>query len=185
MSTSFLKRNDCVLVVVDIQEKLHTAMEDTFKEVYVKNSIILIETAKAIGLPIVVSEQYPKGLGPTIDEIAVHLVSIPRLEKLFFSCYREDRIKSAIHASGRKTAVIIGIETHVCIMQTVLDLMEAGYSVVIASDAVCSRRLHDMHIALDAMAHSGVFVYSTEAIAFMLMEKAGTELFKQLSPLFK
>jgi len=81
--------------------------------------------------------------------------------------------------------VVIGIETHVCVMQTVLDLKEAGYSVVVASDAVCSRRLHDRHTALDALACSGVLVYSTEAIAFMLMEKAGTELFKQLSPLFK
>jgi nicotinamidase-related amidase len=183
--SGFLKRDDCFLVVVDIQKKLHAAMEDTFKEIYVKNCVILIETAKAIGLPIVVSEQYPRGLGPTIDEIAVHLVSIPRLEKLFFSCYREGGIKSAIQAAGRKTAVVIGIETHVCVMQTVLDLMDAGYFVIVASDAVCSRRLHDMHTALDAMARSGVFVYSTEAIAFMLMEKAGTELFKQLSPLFK
>lgn len=183
--SAFLKRNDCFLVVVDIQRRLHVAMEESFKETYVKNSIILIEAAKTCGLPIIVSEQYPKGLGATIDEVAAHLDGIPRLEKLFFSCYREDVIKSAIHASGRRTAVVIGIETHVCVMQTVLDLMAAGYAVVVASDAVCSRREHDRVVSLDAMACSGAMVYPTEAIAFMLIERAGTELFKQLSGLFK
>jgi nicotinamidase-related amidase len=183
--SAFLKKNECFLIIVDIQERLHTAMEGQFKDTYVKNSVILIETAKSCQVPIIVSEQYPKGLGPTIADAAAHLEGIYRHEKLFFSCYRDEGLRKAIKSTGRKTAVIIGIETHVCVMQTAIDLLADGYSVVIASDAVCSRRAHDRETSLDAMARLGVFVYPTETIAFMFMEKAGTDLFKKLSGLFK
>jgi nicotinamidase-related amidase len=182
---AFLKKDECFLLVVDIQERLHAAMEDQLKDTYIKNCIILIETAKSCRIPIIVSEQYPKGLGPTIDSAAKHLDGIPRQEKLFFSCYRDEGIKKAIKSTGKKMAVIIGIETHVCVMQTALDLLKDGYRVVIASDAVCSRREHDRVASLDAMARLGVLVYPTETIAFMFMEKAGTDLFKKLSVLFK
>jgi isochorismate hydrolase len=183
--SEFLKKEGCFLMVVDIQERLHAAMEGQFKDTYVKNGVILIETAHACQVPIVVSEQYPKGLGPTIAEAAAHLEGITRHEKLFFSCYRDEGIKKAIKSTGRKTAVIIGIETHVCVMQTAMDLLADGYRVVIASDAVCSRRAHDRVTSLDAMARLGVLIYPTETIAFMFMEKAGTDLFKKLSGLFK
>ncbi len=183
--SAFLKKDECFLIVVDIQERLHAAMEDQLKETYVKNSVILIETAKSCQIPIIVSEQYPKGLGPTIADAAGHLEGIRRHEKLFFSCYRDEGIKKAIKSTGRKTAVIIGIETHVCVMQTAIDLFNDGYCVVIAGDAVCSRRAHDRGTSLDAMVRLGVLVYPTETIAFMFMEKAGTDLFKKLSVLFK
>lgn len=182
---AFLNRNECILVVVDIQERLHVAMEETFKETYVKNGIILIETARTLGMPLIVSEQYPRGLGKTIDVISGHIEGLPRMEKLAFSCMRDNAIRKAVEDSGRKTAVLIGIETHVCVMQTALDMMDAGYQSVIASDAVCSRRSHERITALDAMARLGVMVYPTETIAFMLMERAGTPEFKTLSPLFK
>jgi nicotinamidase-related amidase len=181
----FLKRDSCFLLVIDIQDRLHATMEDQFKNIYVKNSVILIETAKSCQIPIIVSEQYPKGLGPTINDAAGHLEGIHRHEKLFFSCYRDEGIKKAIKSTGRKTAVIVGIETHVCVMQTAIDLLTDGYRVVIAGDAVCSRRPYDRVTSLDAMARLGVLVYPTETIAFMLMEKAGTDLFKKLSGLFK
>jgi nicotinamidase-related amidase len=181
----FLKREDCLLVVVDIQERLYGAMDAGFKDTFLKNSIVLIETAKASGIPLVVSEQYPKGLGKTVSEISRSLGDIPCLEKFSFSCYREKALKNAIDSTGKRAAIICGIETHVCVMQTVLDLMAAGYSVAVASDAVCSRRMHDRLTALEAMGRSGALIYSTETIAFMLMEKAGTPLFKQISPLFK
>jgi nicotinamidase-related amidase len=183
--STFLKKDECFLLVVDIQERLHAVMEDQLKETYVKNSVILIETAKSCQIPIIVSEQYPKGLGPTITEATGHLEGIRRHEKLFFSCYRDEGIKKAIKSTGRKTAVIIGIETHVCVLQSALDLLADSYRVVIAGDAVCSRRAHDRVTSLDAMARRGVLVYPTETIAFMIMEKAGTDLFKKLSGLFK
>lgn len=183
--SAFLKRDDCLLLVVDIQERLHAAMEEQFRDAYVKNGIILIETAKACKIPVIVSEQYPKGLGPTIAEVSGHLEGIARYEKLFFSCYRNENIKKAVKSTGRKTAVISGIEAHVCVMQTAIDLLADGYNVVIAADAVCSRREHDRVTSLDALARLNVLIYPAETIAFMLIEKAGTDIFKQLSPLFK
>jgi nicotinamidase-related amidase len=183
--SAFLKRDECLLMVVDIQERLHAAMEEQFKNTYIKNSIILIETAKACKIPVIVTEQYPKGLGPTVAEMSGHLEGIPRYEKLSFSCYRNENIKKAIRSTGRKTAVMSGIETHVCVMQTAIDLVADGYKVVIAADAVCSRRAHDRVKSLDALARLDVLVYPTETIAFMLIEKAGTDIFKQLSPMFK
>ena len=182
---AFLRKEDCLLLVVDIQERLHAAMDEKFKDPYVKNGIILMETAHACNIPVIVSEQYPKGLGRTIAEAAGHLEGIPRHEKLHFSCCRDENIRKAVDLTGRKTVVVIGIEAHVCVMQTALDLLEAGYRVVIAADAVCSRRARDKDAALEAMARLGALVYPTEAIAFMLIEKAGTELFRKLSPLFK
>ena len=180
-----LNPDDCILGIVDIQDRLYRAMEPEFKNIFVKNAAILIETAKAFAMPIIVSEQYPKGLGKTIPEIDGHLKDIPRFEKLFFSCYRENLIRERIEKQGKASVIVAGIETHVCVLQTVLDLLKDGYNVVVASDAVCSRREMDRHSALDSMAQAGAVIYSTEAIAFMLMEKAGTPRFKQLSSLFK
>lgn len=182
---AFLNKADCFLMIVDIQERLHVAMEQEIKDTYVKNGIILIRTARALDMPLIVSEQYPRGLGKTIPEVAEPLEGIPAMEKLSFSCMRDDAMKRAVHDTGRKTAIIAGIETHVCVMQTALDLMDAGFRVVIAPDAVCSRRAADRVTALDAMARLGVLVYPTETIAFMLMERAGTPEFKILSPLFR
>jgi nicotinamidase-related amidase len=185
MNKYLLRAEDCMLLVVDIQQRLFVAMEEGFKGTFLKNGIILMESAKALGLPIVVTEQYPKGLGATIDEVGAVLEGAPRYEKLFFSCYRDQAIQEAIDGAGRKTVIVSGIETHVCVFQTVVDLLMAGYRVVVASDAVCSRKASDRLTALDEMARAGALVYSTEMIVFMLLEKAGTEPFKKLSPLFR
>lgn len=183
--SAFPNRDDCFLMVVDIQQRLYDAMEEGFRATFLRNSIILIEAAKASGIPIVVSEQYPRGLGDTIDAIGQHTTGLPRLEKLSFSCWRDRAIRERIDSLCRGTAIICGIEAHVCVMQTAFDLMAAGYQAVVSDDAVCSRRIHDRLSALGAMERSGALVYSTEAITFMLIEKAGTELFRKLSPLFR
>ena len=183
--SAFLNRDECLLMVVDIQERLHAAMEEAHRDAYVKNGVILVESTRVLGMPLIVSEQYPRGLGKTIEEVASRIEGIPRMEKLSFSCLRDEAIRNAFEETGRRTAVLIGIEAHVCVMQTALDLVDAGYRSVIASDAVCSRRSHDRAAALDAMARLSVLVYPTETIAFMLMEKAGTPEFKALAPLFK
>ncbi len=180
-----LTPKECMLLVIDIQERLYAAMEPAFKETMVKNANILIETAKAFEMPIVVSEQYPKGLGNTITPLEENLKEIPKTEKLFFSCCREEPIKASIRKEKRGTVIVLGIETHVCVLQTVLDLLYDGYDVVLASDAVCSRREFDRTASIEAMRDAGAIIYPTESIAFMLMEKAGTLVFKQLSPLFK
>lgn len=185
MSVHPLRAEDCMLMVVDIQQRLFAAMEEGFRDTFLKNARILIQAAQGLDLPVVVTEQYSKGLGSTIDEVASVLEGVPRYEKLFFSCYRDRAIQAAVDGLSRKTVLILGIETHVCVFQTVLDLLMAGYRVVVADDAVCSRRAHDRQTALAELGRAGALVYSTEMIAFMLLEKAGTQAFRKLSPLFR
>ena len=185
MSRFQFKPQDTILLVIDIQERLHQAMEEASKTAYIKNSGILIRTAQAFNIPIVVSEQYPRGLGPTIPEIRTLLGETRVHEKMAFSCWAEAPIRAAIEACARSTVVVIGIEAHVCVLQTVMDLIASGYNAVVATDAVCSRTATDRVTALAAMAAAGAVAYSTESIAFMLLERAGTPEFKQVSPLFK
>ncbi len=185
MSSYLLRAEDCLLMTVDIQQKLFAAMEEGSRETFLKNSIILLETARVFEMPILISEQYPKGLGPTIDEIGAHVTGMPRYEKLHFSLYRDPVINTRVNSLAKKTVIVTGIEAHVCVFQTVMDLLMAGYRVIVAEDAVCSRRDRDRQTALAEMGRAGAAVYSTEMTAFMLLEKAGTEQFKKLAPLFR
>jgi nicotinamidase-related amidase len=185
IATFILNREDSALIVIDIQERLAAAMKETIIEKVIKNSGILIETAKLFGMPIVVSEQYRKGLGATVPVLQEKIAGAGVSEKLHFDCTKDDILSKKIAATGRKTFIIIGIETHVCVFQTALSLLGQGYRVVIASDAVASRRQHDWEYSLRALAQAGAVIYPTETISFMLLEKAGTEEFKKLSPLFK
>jgi len=185
MSRFQFKPQEALLLVIDIQERLHQAMEEARRSAYVKNSGILIKTAQALCMPIVVSEQYPRGLGSTIPEIDALLGQASKYEKLAFSCWGEAPIRAAIEDSGRAAVIVIGIEAHVCVLQTVMDLIAAGYNAVVATDAVCSRNASDRVTAVQAMAEAGAVAYSTESIAFMLLQRAGTPEFKQVSPLFK
>jgi len=180
-----LKRDDAALIVIDIQERLAAAMKEKIMEQVVKNTAILIETAKTFGMPLVVSEQYRKGLGQTLPALQEKIAGCDVLEKIHFDCTRDDALGRTMAAVGRKTFVITGIETHVCVFQTALSLLCGGYRVVVASDAVASRRKHDWEYSLRALAQAGAVVYPTETISFMLLEKAGTAEFKKLSPLFK
>lgn len=179
------KPEETLLLVIDIQERLHAAMDAASQAAYIKHSGILIQTATALAMPVVVSEQYPRGLGKTIPEIDAFLPDVPRAEKLSFSCWREETLRRAIEQTGRTTVVVAGIEAHVCVLQTVMDLLQAGYNPVVATDAVCSRFIADRSTAIAAMSAAGAVAYSTESIAFMLLERAGTPAFKQISPLFK
>ncbi len=185
MNKFIVRPEDTELIVIDIQERLFAAMEEQYKPALVKNNTILIKTANTFGMPVVVSEQYPKGLGPTVTELAELLGGVPKIEKLYFSCFRDENLRKAIEAAGKKNVIVTGIETHVCVLQTVLDLIQKGYNPVVASDAVLSRNASDRIAAIEAMRDAGAVVYPTETIAFMLLEKAGTSEFKQLSPLFK
>ncbi len=180
-----LKRDDTALIVIDMQERLAAAMNETVMAQAVKNTAILIETAGTFGMPVVVSEQYRKGLGPTLPRLQEKIAGCDVLEKLYFDCTRDDALDRKIASVGRKTFVITGIETHVCVFQTALSLLTKGCRVVVASDAVASRRKHDWEYSLRALDRAGAIIYPTETISFMLLEKAGTPEFKKLSPLFK
>ncbi len=178
-----LRQNDTVIVVVDIQGKLAQMMTDK-TEVY-KNAKIMISGAQILELPIILTEQYPEGLGFTIPEIAELLQGIEPITKTSFSCCGEDRFNSALETLGRKQVVLIGIETHVCVWQTAYDLLAAGYEVFVVADAVSSRKAANKNIGLEKMRDAGAVLTCTETALFELMKKSGGEKFKQISRLVR
>ena len=185
MSRFEIKREDSLLLMIDIQERLFVAMQPGIQDMLKKNAAILLKTADELKIPVVVTEQYRKGLGNTLPELSSLCGESPNLEKLFFNCMKDESINSEISRSGKKTVIITGIESHICVFQTALSLLDMNCNVVIASDGVASRRTHDWKTAMKALSEAGAIVLPTETIAFMLIEKAGTPEFKALSPLFK
>lgn len=180
-----IERNNSLVLMIDIQEKLFQAMSQESQAMLKKNSAILLNTAAEFAIPVIVTEQYRKGLGETIAELKELAGESLNLEKIHFDCMKNEEIKQAILKTDKKTVIITGIELHICVFQTALSLLASGFKVVIASDAVASRRKHDYKTALKVLSEAGALIYPTETIAFMLLEKAGTPEFKKLSPLFK
>jgi nicotinamidase-related amidase len=172
------------LLVVDIQERLLPAMADGDR--VVARTRILLKTADELGLPTAVSEQYPKGLGHTLPGLIGNRAQV--FEKLSFSCWRDTNIRQhfiALHENGRPQVIVAGIEAHVCVLQTSIDMAQAGFAVFAVSDAMSSRTKESATLALTRMAHAGVEVINTEMAVFELLEKAGTPQFKALSALVK
>jgi len=185
LSRYYPERDDTLLLIIDIQERLFSVMDEDVQETVTKNTGILTELSLLYDIPIIVTEQYPVGLGHTVTEVLDRTIDAEPLEKLYFDCTRDDGIMKAIEDAGKKTVLVTGIETHVCVFQTVLSLLKRGYNVIIASDAVASRRKHDWKTALQTLREAGALVYPTESIAFLMLEIAGTQEFKRISPLFK
>jgi len=185
MTNYYISPKDSMLLVIDIQEKLLKAMKDDEKEKIIRNSIILSKTAKELTMPIIASEQYKKGLGETIASVSDAIGDAPILEKMHFDCCKDDSINSSLSSLNKNTVVICGIESHVCVLQTALNLMNQGKNVVIAYDAVASRRKADWQTAMDTLREAGAVIYPTESIVFMLLEVAGTPQFKAIAPLIK
>ena len=174
---------DTVAVCVDIQEKF-TGIIYKFDKIF-KNTQKLIDGLNILEVPILVTEQYPKGLGYTISEIKQHLSEYNPIEKVAFSCCGSDDFCDAIKKTGKKIVIVFGIETHVCVLQTVLDLIEMGYQPVLIEDCVSSRNKSDRKIALNRMRQEGAILTSYESVLFELSKVAGTEKFKQISNLVK
>ena len=177
-----LSRDRAALLVVDIQERLIPAMPPEIVERVVKHTRILIEAARLLGLPIVVSQQYPKGLGPTIAPIEEALAGadpVYRFDKLEFSA------AAGMPKLARHQWIVCGMEAHVCVYQTARDLVARGAEVHVVADAVCSRTKTNWRIGLDLAARAGAVVTSTEVVVFDLLERAGTDDFKALSKLVK
>ena len=180
-----LDKGEVVLVIIDIQEGLMKAMDPEVGRNLTRNVQILINFARVMGIPTIATEQYPRGLGKTIPEVAAELGSVTPIEKLSFSCGRVGAFDEGLRGLGRKEIVLTGIETHVCVLQTAADLIEKGYGVHVTADAVCSRRKLDWEIGLRWMENMGAMITTTEIIAFQLLKEAGTDEFKRLSKLVK
>ncbi len=178
-----ITKDKSVLLVVDIQERLFPFIYENDK--LVKNVPILIEGMKAIGVPVLVTEQYVKGLGTTISSVASVLGDIHRTEKMAFSCCDEPRFMEPLALLGRDHVIITGIEAHVCILQTVLDLKANGYQPVVVEDCVSSRKLSDKQTAIARMRHEGAIITSYESILFELLRYSGTDAFRAVSKLVK
>ncbi len=166
------------LVVVDVQEAFRKAVP-VFEDV-ARATVTLVEGAKAIGIPIVATEQYPKGLGHTVPEVAEHLPEgAEPIEKVCFSAARAD----GFDLGARDQALVCGIETHVCVNQTVLDLLTNGVHVHVAEDAVGSRAKSNWKLGLHKVEQAGAVITSVETALFELLGRAGTDEFKQVQKL--
>jgi nicotinamidase-related amidase len=174
-----MNRADTALLVIDVQEKLIPKIQG--RETLVQNIRFLVEGAGILGVPVFATEQYPKGLGPTLPELAAKLP--PRPEKLSFSCEQVPGLVAGMKDKGIKKVLVCGIEAHVCVQQTALDLLASGLGVFLAIDAVGSRYDEDKKAALERMASSGVVLTTAEAALFEWTEKAGTPEFKAISKL--
>jgi nicotinamidase-related amidase len=174
-----LRAEECALAVIDIQEKLLPSIWE--KERVVRNSQLLVRMAEAMDIPILVSAQYVKGLGPTVPEIASLLPEIRPIEKLEFGCFGNDAFCSAVEGlAGRNTLLVCGIESHICVMQTALGALNQGMRVHVAADAVSSRTELNWKLGLERMRDAGAVISSTEMMLYELMGKSGTPVFKEM-----
>ena len=172
----------CALVVVDIQEKLLPPIFN--KELLVKNSQLLIRLAKILSIPIMVTTQYSKGLGPTVAAIASLLSDVPGTDKMEFGCFGSDQFRARLKSlpGERNTVLLCGMESHICVMQTALGALHEGYLVHVASDAVGSRAEWNWKIGLERMKAAGAVISSTEMMMYELLRCSGTPAFKELLP---
>ena len=178
-----IRSTEAVLVIVDVQERLAKVME---RREQVEGAIgVLIRTAQLHDIPVVLTQQYTKGLGPTVDALASQLDGIEHVEKVIFSCCGEEPFNKALDALGRKKVILTGMEAHICVFQTGLDLLDSGYTVHIPWDAVCSRVDGNRDAALNSLQRAGAIVTSSETVAFQILEKAGTLEFKEISALLR
>jgi nicotinamidase-related amidase len=183
MERFMLHKDNAMLLIIDIQERLAQVM--TMKEQVVNNTLHLLELAKLIRLPLIVTEQYPKGIGPTVKEIREQLEVYSPFEKLTFDCCGEQAIEDAISTINKRQVIVVGMETHICVLQTTLSLLKRGLYVHIVSDAVCSRTKHNWQVGLQLMRDAGAVITSTETVLFQLLGMAGTEEFKAISKRIK
>ena len=180
-----LDRNRSQLLVVDIQEKLIGTIHNV--DAMIDRAHLVIKAARVLDIPITISEQYPKGLGPTdagLREACGN--AAPVFAKTAFSCLRDQALADHLAAdTTKRQLVIVGMEAHVCVLQTALDAAAHGYSVFVASDAISSRSASDVAAAKERLAHHDVTMISAEMAFFEWLERAGTPEFKTLSPLLK
>lgn len=174
-----LKRDQSCLVLIDVQEKLMPLVQNA--EAVLERCHWLMRLARDLTIPLLASEQYPKGLGSTV-ELLRPLISPEKLvEKVDFSCFKAQQFQEHLKASQKKQLVLIGIETHVCVLQTALDLQQAGYEVFVVVDAVSSRSELDYKYGLKRMKQAGVHLVTSEMVFFEWIGQAGTDEFRTMS----
>ncbi|MCB5208139.1 isochorismatase family protein [Methylovorus mays] len=172
------------VVVIDVQQKLCAAMPAEEAERVVRNIGILLQAAALLEIPRLYTEQYPQGLGPTLQALQPWLGDVPRIEKTVFSCWQAPGFRQHL-TSDRPQVILTGMEAHICVLQTALDLQAHGHQVIVAADAVLSRLGLHRDNALQRLLQAGVIVSNTESIVFEWLGAAGSDAFKQISKLIR
>ena len=176
-------KQECCLVVIDVQERLYPHMYDS--QSVLNNMLKLIEGTKVLEIPIILTQQYTRGLGDTISDIRSAIGTSSHIEKMSFSCCDEETFNNELSVLGSKKAIVCGIESHICVLQTALDLMDKNIIPIVVADCVSSRREYDKEIALKRIQAIGGIVTTYESILLELTRFAGTPKFKSISQLIK
>lgn len=178
-----LKKEEAVLVLIDIQGKLAQIVDES--DFIVNNIANVVQGAKLVELPILWLEQYPKGLGPTDERIAEHLSDEKPIEKITFSAYDTEEFVQALEQTGRKKILLAGIETHICVYQTAAHLLANGYEVEVLADCVSSRTAGNREVGIQKMMQLGATITSVEMALFEMQQIAKGDTFKAISKLVK
>jgi len=178
-----LTAEDSLLLVVDVQEAFEPYITEMDR--VVEKTRIMIEGAGLLKVPIIVTQQYPRGLGQTVSRLRDILGNADCYDKVTFSCCRDDAVRTAVQASGRPQIIVVGIEAHVCVAQTCFDLLEMNLQPYVIADAVGSRHETDCRVALRRLRDAGAFVTTTEAALMEMTVSSRHEAFKSISRLIK
>jgi nicotinamidase-related amidase len=179
-----LRRDGAVLVVVDLQEKLLSAIAE--KERVLRNGILLLRAARELELPVVLTTQYAKGLGPTVGDVLAEAPGLAPIDKVAFGCFGSEEFLARLAGfPGRDQLLVAGIESHICVAQTVLGALGEGYQVHVAADAVGSRAPADREVGLRRMERAGAVLSGTEMAIYELLARSDGEAFKRLLPYLK
>ncbi|NLD19619.1 MAG: hydrolase [Clostridiales bacterium] len=180
---SLILREDTLFIVIDFQERLMPAMSG--KEQLEDKVLKLIKGMKALGIPAIVTQQYTKGIGPTISSIGEALGDFEHIEKTTFSCMANPQFAEKVKAAGKKNVVVCGIEAHICVQQTALQLIEEGYNVYVPADCVSSRSSEDKIWGAERMRDAGAIITSYESVLYELLGDSKAEGFKAVSAIVK
>jgi nicotinamidase-related amidase len=170
-------------VVIDIQERLLPHIQDN--DIILRNCLKLIEGLRILSVPVLVTQQYTRGLGPSVPPIIKMFPEFSHIEKISFSCCEEPVFEKEIALLGKTDIILCGIETHVCVLQTCLDLLAHGKRPVVVEDCVSSRKQNDKIIAIERMRQEGASITTVESLLFELMRTAGNDMFKGISTIVK
>jgi nicotinamidase-related amidase len=178
-----IERDRSLLLMVDVQERLLPAMAAPDR--VLANCAVLLKAAARLGVPVLASEQYPKGLGPTVADLRALVPAAALFDKLAFSCTGDPQLAARLAAAGRDQVVICGIEAHVCVLQTALGTQAAGLAPIVVRDATSSRQPESKQAAFDRLRDNRVETATTEMVLFEWLGRAGTEEFRELSRLIR
>jgi nicotinamidase-related amidase len=182
-----LDPSSSLLLLVDVQDRLAAAMPQGALEAVIANGRVLLEAARLLGVPVLATEQYPKGLGSTVGPLKEMLVAagVQPIEKLIFDACGEPRVVHALAARSPRSVILAGLEAHVCVFQTARELVRRGMSVCVVADAVASRREENRALGLALAERAGALIAPAETVVFDWLQRAGTEEFRALSKLLR